>query len=122
MSEHQTDAQNRLMALINNPALGGEIGRVMAEIAIELADAKLEAKHWRNSFTVVQKEIKVLAAVLMHEKGERRLVVTLKALQQIPPNLELHVAEPEPGVRIYEMRERMPELPGSPFVLPEGNA
>ena len=83
-------------------ALGIEIGRMLAELTAELADAKQEAAHWKQSFEVVRDEIKVLASVAIAKKGER-LVITKKDFAACL-GLELYVGKPEEGVRIYELR------------------
>lgn len=104
MSDPLTPAQQQLMRLIHHKKMAPLIGQTLAEIAVELMDAKREAAHWKQSFETVRDEIKVLAGVAIKQRGER-LVVTRKELQELEGR-ELHVGNPEPGVRIYELRER----------------
>lgn len=87
-------------------ALGTEIGAMVAELTTELMDAKREAGHWKGAFDAVRNELKVLAAVCMRQLKTRRLVITRKELQDVPPNMELWVEGPEDGVRIYELRPK----------------
>lgn len=103
MGELFSEAQQKLMAFINDPAAARALGSTLAEIAVELMDSKREAAHWKNSFTTVSDELKVLAAVSVKRNG--RLVITRKELQAVE-GLELFVDTPETGVRIYELRER----------------
>lgn len=102
MAEEFSDAQQKLMAYINDPVAARAFGSALAEIAVELMDAKQEAKHWKKSFDTVSDELKVLASVSVKRKG--RLVITRKELQAVK-GLQLFVDTPEPGVRIYELRE-----------------
>jgi len=111
VKEHLTRAQEQLLKLINDRRLAPLIGSTMAEIAIELGDAKLEAAHWKQAMQFLRAEIKTLASVLMHERGQRRLVVTERELRALPVDLELHVEVPEPGVRVYELRPKAPAEP-----------
>lgn len=103
MAESLSQAQQKLMAFINDPAAAQAFGSTLAEIAVELMDAKQEAQHWKKSFETVRDEIKVLASVSVKRKG--RLVITRKELQEVEGQ-ELFVDTPEPGVRIYELRPR----------------
>lgn len=103
MADKLSDAQQKLMAYINDPVAARVFGATLAEIAVELMDAKQEAAHWKRSFETVRDEIKVLASVSIKQHG--RLVVTRKELQAVEGR-ELFVDTPEPGVRIYELRER----------------
>lgn len=110
MSEKLSPAQLRAINWIQGHnavelgALGTEVGKMLAELIAELADAKAECAHWKAAFETVRDEIKVLAAVAIQQRGEK-LIVTRKELQALEGK-ELHVGEPEPGVRIYEVRER----------------
>jgi hypothetical protein len=90
-------------------ALGHEIGKWAAELVAELADAKREAEHWKAAFETVRDEIKVLAAVAIKQQHDGRLVITRKELAALEGK-ELHVGTPEPGVRVYEVRERAPNI------------
>jgi hypothetical protein len=107
MADVLSEAQQKLMAFVNDPAAARALGSTLAEIAVELMDAKLEAKHWKKSFETVKDELKVLASVSVKRKG--RLVITRKELQAVEGQ-ELFVDTPEPGVRIYELRERQSKV------------
>lgn len=85
--------------------LGQRIGQMLAELTAELADARAEAAHWKAALETVRDEIKVLAAVAMKQQGNARLVITEAELRAMVGK-ELHVGTPEPGVRVYEIRER----------------
>lgn len=101
----ETQAQQKLLKLLENKDLARVVGSTLAEIAVELGDAKLEAKHWKDAFEQVRKEIRCLAGIIIAKKGlNERIVVTEAELRAIPPNLELYAGTPEKGVRIYELR------------------
>jgi hypothetical protein len=85
--------------------LGQEVGKMLAEIAVELMDARNEAKHWKAAFETVRTEIKVLAAVAIKQQWGRRLVITKAELQRFE-DTELQIGTPEPGVRIYQLCDR----------------
>jgi hypothetical protein len=108
MADKLTSAQENLMRLINDKGIAQMVGSTLAEIAVELMDAKQEAAHWKQSFETVKDEIKVLAGVALRQQHTHRLVITKAELQNMPANTELHVATPEPGVRVYELRQRIP--------------
>jgi hypothetical protein len=106
MTESLSQAQQSLMKLVNNRKLAQLVGSTLAEIAVELMDAKQEAAHWKAAFEAVRDEIRILAGVAIKQKGGERLVITKTELERMPTNTELHVGTPEPGVRIYELRQR----------------
>jgi len=106
MADRQSQAEAKLMRLVNDPKLAALLGSTMAEVAVELADAKAEARHWKASFEAVALEIKILAAVIIASGKLPRIVITRADQERIPASKELHVGTPEPGVRIYELRER----------------
>ena len=108
MATH-TRAQEKLLSLINNKDLAQLIGGTLAEIAVELLDAKEEAAHWKRAFETVRDEIRVLAAVAMQKSRTSRLVITQRELSRVPANTQLYVGRPEPGVRVYELREKLPQ-------------
>lgn len=87
-------------------ALGVEVGRMLAEIAVELQDRIDEAKAWKIRFEAIRGELKALAAIVMQQKGERRIVLTRAELNAVPEDLEILVETPEPGVRIYRLVDR----------------
>lgn len=109
-SEKLSRAQQQAIAFINGHtarelgAIGTEIGKMLAELTAELADAKNEAKHWERSYKTVRDEIKVLAAACMAKLKTRRLVVTKAEFREML-GLELYFDNPEPHTRIYELRD-----------------
>lgn len=109
---NETDAQKKLLRLLENKELAVLVGTTLAEIAVELADAKVEAGHWKKAFETVRLEIRVLVGVILAQQGHtERIVITEKELRAVPANLELFVGTPEPGVRIYELRTRTAGVP-----------
>lgn len=120
-SLQETDAQRRLLKLLENKDFARGVGSTLAEIAVELADAKLEARHWKEAFGMVRAEIRCLAGICISQRGmDEKLVVTEADLRKIPADLELFVGTPEPGVRIYELRRksRITDNPKAPAIPP----
>jgi hypothetical protein len=113
MADTLSQAQERLMKLVNNTELAQLVGSTLAEIAVELMDAKQEAHHWKQSFETVRDEIKVLAATVIKQRGTERLVITKAEYAAVPTNTELWLDTPEPGVRIYELRQRVNGVSGA---------
>lgn len=103
---HETDAQKALLKLLEDKALAKVLGGTLAEIAVELADSKVEARHWKSAFQAVRGEIRALVGIILTQRGAgtERIVVTEKELRAIPAHLELYVGTPEEGVRVYELR------------------
>ncbi len=109
-----TDAKNspgmqKLLRLLNDPKMAAEIGKVLAEVAAELADAYEERTHWRKTAETVLAEMKVLAGCMLMQQPDRRLVITKAEMLTIPADLELFYDTPEAGVKVYALRRR--ELP-----------
>lgn len=112
MAEKLSAAQQRAIDWIQKGsakelgALGTEIGKLLAELAVELADAKLEAKHFKESFETVRDEIKVLVAVCIRRFGGSRLTISKQEyFEVVKDNTELFASTPD-GMRMYELRER----------------
>ena len=108
--EKLSAAQQKLQALLRNKDLAKVVGSTFAEVLVESMDAKREAEHWKAAFETVRDEIKQLAAIILRQQHLERIVVTRAELQEIPRNLELYCGTPEPGVRIYELRQRAPNV------------
>jgi hypothetical protein len=87
-------------------ALGRELGRMLAEIAVELQDKIDAARFWQVRFEALKGEIKCLAAVIMSKQAEKRIVITRKELDALPDDIEVHIEAPEEGVRIYTLRKK----------------
>lgn len=103
----ETQAQQDLLKLLNDKRLARLVGSTLAQVAVELADKKLEAKHWKDAFESTRRELRALTGIILSKQGsEGRIVITEKELRSIPDNLELYIGTPEPGVRIYELRPR----------------
>lgn len=117
MTEKLSAAQRRAIEWIKGGnarqlgALGTEIGKMLAELTADLADAKREAAHWKQSFETVRDELKVVASVSIHKSGGSRLVITkAEYVEVVKRNVELYVGQPDDsGMRIYELRERRSE-------------
>lgn len=87
-------------------ALGIEIGKMLAELTVELADAKQERDHWKNAAMTVMDEIKVLVSVCIAKIGGDRLTVTKQEYHEVVKrNVEVYCSQPD-GMRMYELRER----------------
>ncbi|HYM97532.1 MAG TPA: hypothetical protein VET26_09530, partial [Candidatus Sulfotelmatobacter sp.] len=87
-------------------ALGTEIGRMLAEMVAETADAKSERDHWKETANTVLDEIKVLVAVCIRKQGGSRLTITKQEYFEIvKDNMEVYASQPD-GMRMYELRER----------------
>jgi len=111
---------NRDVPLPAGP-MGEQIGRMLAEIAVELQDRIDEAKHWKVISEALRGEIRTLAALIIKQQRLERIVVTQKEFEAFPENQELVIEVPEPGVRIYELRTRIappPKDSASSLVLP----
>jgi hypothetical protein len=104
MADVLSEAQQKLMAFINDPAAARALGSTLAEIAVELMDAKQEALHWKKSFETVRDEIKVLASVAIHKgpPASPCLVITKADFAKVE-GLELQVDSSEPGIRVYRL-------------------
>lgn len=92
-------------------AIGEEVGKMLVEITIELADAKNEAAHWKAAFNTIQAEFKIAVGLTLKKSGDPRLVITKADLAAMPPNTELWLDDHEPGVRVYALRERVKANP-----------
>ncbi len=110
-------AQQKAVDFINSKgatrmgAIGQEVGKMLAEICVELMDSKNEAQHWKAAFDTIQAEFKVAVGIAIKQQGGARLVITRQALSEMPPNTELFLDDHEPGVRVYELRERIKGAP-----------
>jgi hypothetical protein len=91
--------------------MGEQIGRMLAEIAVELQDRIDEAKHWKVISEALRGELRTLAALIIKQQHLERIVVTRSEFEAIPADLELYVETPEPGVRVYELRARIAAPP-----------
>ena len=96
--------------------LGSQVGVMLAELTAELADAKAEASHYKNSLAVVIDEMQVAIACILAGGGERgadatgnpRLIVR-KADFEKALGLQLHTQQPDAHTRIYELRKKPAE-------------
>lgn len=86
--------------------LGIEVGKMLAELTAELMDAKQEAAHWKASFETTMAEFKIAVGITLKKSGGEKLVITKADLATMPANTELWLDDHEPGVRIYQLRER----------------
>lgn len=87
-------------------ALGIEIGKMLAELTVEAADAKKERDHWKQTAETISDEIKVLVSVCIRKQGGTRLTITKQEyFEVVKGNVELYTSMPD-GMRMYELRER----------------
>ena len=82
-----------------------DIERSLTEAAAAVLEAHEERDHWRKAFAHIQSEMDVFAKVMMHKRGLRRVVITEAEFKRVPESLQLMFSNPEPGVRVYELRE-----------------
>jgi hypothetical protein len=92
-------------------AIGEEVGKMLAEICVELMDAKQEAAHWKAAFDTIQTEFKIAVGITLKKQGGDKLIITKADLATMPPNTELWLDDHEPGVRVYALRERQKRNP-----------
>lgn len=119
MAEKLSSAQQRAVDWIQGHnaaelgALGIEVGKMLADLTVELADAKREAEHWHHAFDTVRDELQVLVSVAIAKGAGSRLVIT-KAdyLEVVKRNVELYCGSPDgSGTRVYELRKRTKQNP-----------
>lgn len=78
---------------------------VIASVAV--LDAHEERDHWRAAYGVIQNEMKFLLATFMRKgcrAGQRKLIVSIKDVQDLDAGWEVHVDNPEPGIRTYMLK------------------
>lgn len=92
--------------------LGKEMGRMLAELAVDIQDYIDKAKFYQVRFEALKGEIKTLAAIVMSKQADKRIVITRKEMDAIPEDVEVHVEQPEEGVRIYTLR-KIPKKTGA---------
>lgn len=120
-------AGKKLLALLNDKKMAAEFGQVLAELAVELADAYAARDHFKRSLDTVIAEHKIALGCLLMEREDRRLVIRKSAMEAIPDSLELFYDNPEPGVKVYCLRDRRapPKVTNSSDlqnILAQGNA
>lgn len=88
--------------------LGQQMGRMLAELAVDIQDHIDKAKFYQVRFEALKGEIKTLAAIVMSKQQgglSSKIVITRKEMDAIPEDLEVHIDSPEDGVRVYTMRK-----------------
>lgn len=88
--------------------LGQQMGRMLAELAVDIQDHIDKAKFYQVRFEALKGEIKTLAAIVMSKQRggfSSKIVIRKTELDAIPEDLEVHIEQPEPGVRVYTMRK-----------------
>lgn len=90
----------------NMGQLGIEVGKLLAELTAELMDKTEEAAHWKNAFDTITAEFKIAVGITLKKAGGEKLVITKADLATMPANTELWLDDHEPGVRVYQLRER----------------
>ena len=93
-------------------ATQGDIMQALTQAAAAVADAQAERDHWRAVAGIAQTEMVMLASVIL--KSDRgRIVVKSEDFQAISNRgLELHTSNPDPGVRVYELKAKAKVLNG----------
>jgi hypothetical protein len=91
---------------------GELMGRMLAELAVDIQDHIDKAKFYQVRFEALRGEIKCLAAIIMSKQAEKRIVITRKELDALPDDVEVHIEAPEEGVRIYTLR-KVPKKAGA---------
>lgn len=92
-------------------ALGTEIGKMLAEMVAELADAKREAMHWHAAFETVRDEIKVMASTIIQKQGGGRLAIRREDFAKAVGQELFCDNESDPNVRVYELRAKTEATP-----------
>ena len=93
-------------AAFSEHATPADVSNALAQAAAAVADAHAERDHWRAAYGIVQTEMVMLASVILASRGkDGKLTVSAEAFKRLSPNMQLHVGNPEPGVRVYEMRK-----------------
>jgi len=88
--------------------LGQQMGRMLAELAVDIQDYIDKAKFYQVRFEALRGEIKTLAAIVMSKQPmglSSRITITRKEMDAIPADMEVHIETPEEGVRVYTMRK-----------------
>ena len=75
----------------------------MMQAATAVLDAQAELERCKLRLEALRGEIKTLAALAIKKQGGDRLVLTRKEFNELP-DCEVHVEAPEPGIRIYILR------------------
>ena len=89
--------------------LGRHIFRVQKEdalmqAAVAVIDAQAELDKATSYLKTLRGELLTLAALVMKQRGGDKIVITAQDLIDLPKDEEIHISNPEPGVRIYERR------------------
>lgn len=80
------------------------ISDALTQATVAVMDAQDEVNHWRKSFARIQTELKAVIAVVMARYRLPALELTSEEVARIPAGLELHVGDPSPRVRRYELK------------------
>ena len=96
-----------------------EIKLALMKANAAILDAEAERDHWRNSFGLVQAELRVFIGIMLKRNHAKRMTISAEEAQALKRSQELYVSNPEPGVRCYELREgKEAPMPASDFILP----
>jgi hypothetical protein len=114
MAEKLSSAQQKTIAFMRSKTiqdlgeLGTQVGGLLAELTVELADAKMEAAHWKGAFDTITAEIKALVSVCIKRIGKgTRLVITKQEYAEIAKDgLTLFCDTEDRNVRMYELRRQ----------------
>jgi hypothetical protein len=93
--------------------MGQQMGRMLAELAVDIQDYIDKAKFYQVRFEALRGEIKTLAAIVIAREGiGNRIVITREQMNAIPADVEVHIETPEEGVRVYTLR-KIPKKAGA---------
>lgn len=93
-------------------SLGIEVGKMLAELTVELLDATREAAHWKASFETVRDEMKLaIATVIAKGPGARKRLIITRAQYGKAIGKQLMVTRPDEETVIYELVEKTDEHP-----------
>lgn len=105
-------------------ATEAEITATLNKALAAVEVAQMERDHWRMAAGKLETELRMVLGVWFKRSKKKRIAITEAEFQQLDRALNLFVGNPEPGVRMYEMRkgEKQKLMPESPFILPAGRA
>src|SRR5271156_6272849 len=72
--------------------LGQQMGRMLAELAVDIQDYIDKAKFYQVRFEALRGEIKTLAAIVIAREGiGNRIMITREQMNAIPADVEVHI-------------------------------
>lgn len=93
-------------------AIGTQVGAMMAELIVELMDAKREAAHWKQSFQTTLNEFKACVAAVIVKRGTGKRLIVTKAHYEKSIGKQLSAGQLDGGnTRVYELIDAPPPNP-----------